>query len=98
MIIKSAEFVTSVGNVSQLANFGLDEFAFVGRSNVGKSSLINALTQLPQYFFNGAHALAGVDQYAIFFISQIVTVAAASAGQAQKLQAHRIFLLLGVQR
>ncbi len=45
MIIKSAEFVTSVGNVSQLANFGLDEFAFVGRSNVGKSSLINALTQ-----------------------------------------------------
>ena len=53
---------------------------------------------LPQYFFNGAHALTGVDQYAIFFISQIVTVAAASAGQAQKLQAHRIFLLLGVQR
>ena len=44
MIIKSAEFVTSVASQSKLQDFGLPEFAFVGRSNVGKSSLINALT------------------------------------------------------
>ncbi len=44
MIIKSAEFVTSVANENKLQDFGLPEFAFVGRSNVGKSSLINALT------------------------------------------------------
>ncbi len=43
MIIKSAEFVTSVAGVAQLKDFGLPEFAFVGRSNVGKSSLINAM-------------------------------------------------------
>lgn len=45
MIIKSAEFVTSVAGVGQLKDFGLPEFAFVGRSNVGKSSLINAMTK-----------------------------------------------------
>lgn len=45
MIIKSAEFVTSVAGVAQLKDFGLPEFAFVGRSNVGKSSLINAMTK-----------------------------------------------------
>ena len=44
MIIKSAEFVTSVASQQKLQDFGLPEFAFVGRSNVGKSSLINALT------------------------------------------------------
>ena len=40
MIIKSAEFVTSVGN-SNFYKSDLSEVAFVGRSNVGKSSLIN---------------------------------------------------------
>lgn len=44
MIIKSAEFITSVASSDKLCDFGLCEFAFVGRSNVGKSSLINALT------------------------------------------------------
>ena len=44
MIIKSADFVRSVANPNDLVMFDLPEFAFVGRSNVGKSSLINALT------------------------------------------------------
>lgn len=43
MVIKSAEFVTSVADPQKLSGFGKPEFAFVGRSNVGKSSLINAL-------------------------------------------------------
>ncbi len=44
MKINSAEFVVSVANKRDIKSFDLPEFAFVGRSNVGKSSLINALT------------------------------------------------------
>jgi GTP-binding protein len=43
MIIKSAEFVTSAVKKSQYPSEGLPEIAFAGRSNVGKSSLINTL-------------------------------------------------------
>ena len=43
MVVKSAEFITSVANPQDLGKFDKPEFAFVGRSNVGKSSLINAL-------------------------------------------------------
>ncbi|MCL2540498.1 MAG: ribosome biogenesis GTP-binding protein YihA/YsxC [Firmicutes bacterium] len=45
MIIKKAEFITSAGTGSKLVDYGLPEFAFVGRSNVGKSSLINYLAE-----------------------------------------------------
>lgn len=41
--IKSATFVKSSPNLSQTPNNGLVEFAFIGRSNVGKSSLLNFL-------------------------------------------------------
>jgi GTP-binding protein len=43
MIIKSAEFVTSATKPAQYPPEGLPEIAFAGRSNVGKSSLINTL-------------------------------------------------------
>jgi GTP-binding protein len=43
MIIKSAEFVTSATEPSQYPPALLPEIAFAGRSNVGKSSLINVL-------------------------------------------------------
>ncbi len=43
MIIKSAEFVKSAAKLSQYPPPGLPEIAFAGRSNVGKSSLINTL-------------------------------------------------------
>src|SRR6185437_12238084 len=39
-----AEFVKSINDPGQLPTDGLPEVAFLGRSNVGKSSLINALT------------------------------------------------------
>ena len=39
----SCEFVTSAASVAGLPTGGLSEIALVGRSNVGKSSLINAL-------------------------------------------------------
>lgn len=40
---KNAQFVASVGTVEQLPPSTEPEVSFVGRSNVGKSSLINAL-------------------------------------------------------
>ncbi|MFN3134338.1 MAG: ribosome biogenesis GTP-binding protein YihA/YsxC [Candidatus Kryptonium sp.] len=43
MKITSARFVASLSDVKQLPTDGLPEIALVGRSNVGKSSLINKL-------------------------------------------------------
>lgn len=44
MVIKTAEFVISNTDVQKCPMGNLPEYAFVGRSNVGKSSLINMLT------------------------------------------------------
>ncbi len=44
MEIKQAEFVSSVADVSKCPKADKPEFAFIGRSNVGKSSLLNMLT------------------------------------------------------
>ena len=44
MIIKSATFVISNSQVRKCPDSRLPEYAFIGRSNVGKSSLINMLT------------------------------------------------------
>ena len=40
----SAQFITSAANIVGAPEFAMSEVAFLGRSNVGKSSLINALT------------------------------------------------------
>lgn len=44
MEIKSAEFIISNSDVAKCPSQPLPEYAFIGRSNVGKSSLINMLT------------------------------------------------------
>ena len=43
MVIKNAKFLTTVANAKNILKDAKNEFAFVGRSNAGKSSLINAL-------------------------------------------------------
>jgi len=43
MVIKSAEFICSNTQMSKLPPPVMPEYAFIGRSNVGKSSLINML-------------------------------------------------------
>ena len=48
MEIKSAVFVISNTNVKQCPAGKLPEYAFIGRSNVGKSSLINMITHQRQ--------------------------------------------------
>lgn len=45
MQIKSAEFIMSNSDVAKCPKDRLPEYAFIGRSNVGKSSLINMLMQ-----------------------------------------------------
>ena len=45
MIIKNAEFYKSIKNKKDYFNEELPEIAVVGKSNVGKSSLINMLTR-----------------------------------------------------
>jgi GTP-binding protein len=52
MQIKTAEFVTSASEVDESPDWAHPEVAFIGRSNVGKSSIINMLT--------GRHGLAKV--------------------------------------
>lgn len=43
MVIKTAEFVKSSGKWQECPEPNIPEYAFIGRSNVGKSSLINAM-------------------------------------------------------
>lgn len=44
MTIKTAEYLISSARVDQCPQASFPEYAFIGRSNVGKSSLINMLT------------------------------------------------------
>lgn len=44
MTIKSAKFIKSYATIEKMETTDVPEFAFIGRSNVGKSSLINMLT------------------------------------------------------
>lgn len=48
MDIVSAEFIISNTDVRKCPQNDLPEYAFIGRSNVGKSSLINMLTKRPK--------------------------------------------------
>ncbi|MDM1554082.1 ribosome biogenesis GTP-binding protein YihA/YsxC [Chryseobacterium indologenes] len=43
MVIKTATFVKSSGKWQECPDPNIPEYAFIGRSNVGKSSLINAM-------------------------------------------------------
>lgn len=43
MVIKNVNLDTVIGVTSKIPNMELPEFAFAGKSNVGKSSLINAM-------------------------------------------------------
>lgn len=45
MKVRNAELVISCASASQFPETGLPEVAFLGRSNVGKSSLLNSLVQ-----------------------------------------------------
>ena len=54
MEIKTAEFIISNTKVELCPKGNLPEYAFIGRSNVGKSSLINMLTRKPKLAMTSA--------------------------------------------
>ena len=54
MDITSAEFVVSNSRADMCPQTHLPEYAFIGRSNVGKSSLINMLTRNPKLAMTSA--------------------------------------------
>ena len=54
MEIKSAEFIISNTRIDRCPQDSLPEYAFIGRSNVGKSSLINMLTRKPKLAMTSA--------------------------------------------
>ena len=43
MDVSSSEFIASSPNVKDCPNEFIPEYAFIGRSNVGKSSLVNSI-------------------------------------------------------
>jgi GTP-binding protein len=63
-LLISAEFVTSAADAGRFPREPLAEVAFVGRSNVGKSSLINALIRRP---LARTSAAPGRTRLAIFY-------------------------------
>lgn len=87
MVIKSAEFVKSSGKWQDCPEPNIPEYAFIGRSNVGKSSLINAMmnrkdlaktsqtpgkTQLINHFFvNEAWYLTDLPGYGYARVSKV---------------------------
>lgn len=85
MKLAPAKFITTAMKLEECPDFGRGEFAVVGRSNVGKSSLINALanqktlarvsktpgrTQGINYFDFGAFLIADLPGYGYAQVSQ----------------------------
>jgi len=66
MKIKSVSFLKSCTNTSQFPGFDYPEFAFFGRSNVGKSSLLNMILGQKDLVKTGSRP--GVTQTINFFI------------------------------
>lgn len=67
MKIKSAYFLKSCVSASHLPSYPFPEFAFLGRSNVGKSSLLNMILGQKDLVKTGARP--GVTQAINFFIA-----------------------------
>lgn len=85
MSLPQAKFITSATNLEQCPDFGRPEYAVVGRSNVGKSSLINTIanqralartsrtpgrTQLINFFDFGPFVLVDLPGYGYAKVSK----------------------------
>lgn len=76
--IKEVEFVKSSGKAKDCPKDGRPEFSILGRSNVGKSSLINALVRKKEValtskkpgktIFSGLHCLRFLMIFVFFFV------------------------------
>ena len=52
MDVFNSEFIASSPNVKNCPNEFIPEYAFIGRSNVGKSSLINSICKKKKFSKN----------------------------------------------
>lgn len=95
MEIKSAEFIISNTDISKCPQHNRPEYAFIGRSNVGKSSLINMLTNRKGLAMTSAtpgktllinHFLINKDWYLV----DLPGYGYAQRGQSQREQLRRI--------
>ncbi|MBN2040111.1 MAG: YihA family ribosome biogenesis GTP-binding protein [Spirochaetes bacterium] len=66
MKIKNVKFIKSAGKAKDFPDYDYPEFAFFGRSNTGKSSLINMLTGRKSLVKTGAKP--GVTKLVNFFV------------------------------
>ena len=95
MEIKSAKFIISNTDISKCPQHNRPEYAFIGRSNVGKSSLINMLTNRKGLAMTSAtpgktllinHFLINKDWYLV----DLPGYGYAQRGQSQREQLRRI--------
>lgn len=88
--IVGANFLTSGQNLANCADFGLSEAVFLGRSNVGKSSLINALCN--QNALAKSSSTPGKTQLINFFEIEFLQSQKISENEIQKSKARAIFV------
>ena len=90
IILKDAYFVKSASKLDQSVPEGITEVAFVGRSNVGKSSLINALTHQKALAYVGKRP--GKTRYINFYQIQerLMLVDVPGYGYAQRSRSEMI--------
>lgn len=88
--IVTANFLSSHQNLADCADFGLSEVAFLGRSNVGKSSLINALCN--QNGLAKSSSTPGKTQLINFFEVEFLCSQKISENETQKSKAKAMFV------
>ena len=88
--IVTANFLSSHQNLADCADFGLSEVAFLGRSNVGKSSLINALCN--QNGLAKSSSTPGKTQLINFFEVEFLRNQKISENETQKSKAKAMFV------
>ena len=88
--IINAKFISSHPNFADCADFGLSEVAFLGRSNVGKSSLINALCN--QNGLAKSSSTPGKTQLINFFEVEFLQSQKNSQNEVLKSKARAIFV------
>ncbi len=90
MIIKTAKYITSATKPDQYPNLNLPEFIFFGRSNVGKSSLINAFTNYKKLAYTSSKPGKTITLNFYNINDQILLIDVPGYGYAEKMVYDRL--------